>query len=99
MIVRYSRTQQMIQYIIFHIKEVQSTIVLLDYDEEEDDEMRNSLRAIELSQREEHQRALKILFVYYSYQILSYINVNDINVQISISVIKPGKIYNNALNI
>ena len=89
----------MLQYIIFHIKEVQSTIVLLDYDEEEDDEMRNSLRAIELSQREEHQGALKILLVYYSYQILSYINVNDINVQISISVIKPGKIYNNALNI
>jgi len=42
MIVRDSRTQQMLQYIIFHIKEVQSTIVLLDYDEEEDDEMRNS---------------------------------------------------------
>jgi hypothetical protein len=45
------------QYIIFHIKEVQSTIVL-DDDEEEDDEMRQVLRAIELSQREEDQGAL-----------------------------------------
>ena len=57
MIVRYSRTQQMLQYIIFHIKQIQSTIVLGD-DEEEDDEMRQVLRAIELSQREEDQGAL-----------------------------------------
>jgi Ulp1 family protease len=45
------------QYILFHIKEVQSTIVL-DEDEEEDDEMRQVLRAIELSQREKDQEAL-----------------------------------------
>jgi len=43
------------QYIIFHIKEVQSTIIL-DDNEEEDDEMRQLLRTIELSQREEDQR-------------------------------------------
>ena len=43
------------QYIIFHIKEVQSTIVRED--DEEDDETRQLLRAIELSQRAEDQEA------------------------------------------
>jgi len=41
------------QYIIFHIKEVQSTIVIED--DEEDDGMRQLLRAIELSQGAEDQ--------------------------------------------
>ena len=41
------------QYILFHIKEVQSTIIIDDDDE--DDEMRQLLREFEHSQRAEDQ--------------------------------------------
>jgi len=41
------------QYIIFHIKEVQSTVVIEDDDE--DDEIQQLLRGIELSQQAQDQ--------------------------------------------
>ena len=47
------------QYIIFHIKEVQSTVVIEDDDE--DDEIRQLLRAIENSQQTQDQETFGTL--------------------------------------
>ena len=48
------------QYIIFYIKEIQSTIVIEDDDDEENDEERQVLLAIELSQRSQDIEAFAV---------------------------------------